>query len=169
MQFAAAGAVENAAGGLVSGRIGVDTGAVGAVTVSNFGTIEGGGGVSVRFGSSGDRLFAGAGSTCLGEARGGGGTLELASGPGGLGGIIAGLGAVGTASGAQSLTFGGFGTYVLDAGGTWTLTGTNSLAAGQILSDQGTLIVAGALVNAGTIQGGPRGRRAGDGDGDSGC
>ncbi len=45
------------------------------------------------------------------------------------------------------MTVSGFGTYQLDAGTSWTLTGTNALAAGQ------SVTVAGALANTGALTG----------------
>ena len=62
-----------------------------------------------------------------GAVEGGGGTLELANGSG----TISGLGAVGTVSGAEGITFVGFGHDVIDAGASFTLSGTNTLAAYQ--------------------------------------
>jgi len=37
------------------------------------------------------------------------------------------------------MTFSGFGSYVIDAGGSWTLAGTNTLAANESLTNFGTL------------------------------
>ncbi len=134
---------------LIEGLIGVYAGSGGAATVTSWGTIEGTGGVSVQFRSASDRLIAEAGSTWVGSVQGGGGTLELAGGTG----TITGLGATGTISVAEAMTFSGFGTYQLDAGGSWTVTGTNALAAGDNLLVGGTLTIAGTVTSAGTITG----------------
>ena len=138
---------------LIGGYIGVYAGPSGVATVTNFGTLRGRGGVAVQFKSAGDRLIAEAGSTFLGVAQGGGGALELANGIG----TITGLGASGTLSGAEALIFSGFGSYAIDAGASWTLVGTNALAAGQSLTHDGTVSLAGSLSNAGAITGGAGG------------
>ncbi len=108
-------------------------------TVTNFGTIEGAGGVAVAFGYATDRLIVEAGSSLIGVAQGGGGSLELAKGTGAISGL-------GTA-------FTSFGRYLVDTGGTWTLTGANTLAAGTTLTNSGQLIVTGSLTNLGMVKG----------------
>ena len=125
---------------LISGYIGIYAAAAAVATVTNFGTIQGTGGVSVSFHSSKDRLIDEGGSTLIGVAKGGGGVLELAAG----GGKLTGLGSA----------FTGFGAYVVDAGKSWTLSGTNSLAAARTLTNQGSLSVAGTMINAGVVTGG---------------
>jgi len=107
---------------LITAAIGVSVGT--GVTVTNFATILGSD-ESVQFGSPSDRLIAEAGSDFVGAAQGSGGTLELAA----ASGTISGLGALGTISGGITMTFFTFGSYDLDAGGSWTFTGTNTLAA----------------------------------------
>jgi fibronectin-binding autotransporter adhesin len=134
---------------LIEGLVGVYAGAGGAATVTSFGTIDGTGGTSVQFMSASDRLIVEAGSTWIGAAQGGGGTLELAGGKG----TITGLGATGSVSKAEVLTFGGFGSYVLDAAGTWTLNGTNALAAGDSLDVGAALTISGTVTGPGTIVG----------------
>jgi hypothetical protein len=136
---------------LIEGLVGVYGGTGGAATVTNWGTILGTAGVAVQFMSASDRLIAESGSTWVGAVQGGGGTLELAGGK--AKGAITGLDATGTLSGAEAMTFGGFGTYAIDAGGTWTLSGTNVLAAGSSLIDAGALTIAGTVTSAGTIAG----------------
>jgi hypothetical protein len=142
-----------AASALIQGYVGVY--AAGTVTVVNFGSIDGtvasllspGGGFSVEFKSAADRLVAESGSSFVAPVAGGGGTFELAAGNG----TITGLGKSATVTGAVTADFGGFGTYVLDAGGAWTLTGANSLAAGNSLTIAATLTDPGALSNHGTV------------------
>jgi hypothetical protein len=134
---------------LTSGLVGVYVGATASATVTNFATIEGTGGVAVQFASAADNLVAEAGSTWIGSVQGAGGTLELAGGTG----TLTGLGTTGTVSGAEAMTFSGFGAYLIDAGGTWTLSGTNALAAGASLTDAGSLTITGTLSSAGTIAG----------------
>jgi hypothetical protein len=141
VDLSSGGSLINTAGGLISGIAGVYAGASGA-TVSNFGTITGSGGTSVQFGASGDRLIAEAGSTWNGAVKGGGGTLELANGTG----TISGLGSAGTLSGAEAMSFSGFGSYLIDAGADWTLAG--GLAAGKTLTNAGTLSGGVALAAA---------------------
>ena len=129
----------------IEGATGVYARAGGALTVTNFGLIEGTGGVAVKFLAAGDRLIDEAAARFVGAVAGGGGTLELAAGKG----TISGLGT----------SFIGFGAYVVDAGAAWSLRGTNSLAAGSSLANHGTVTVgnaamlqaAGALVNSGAI------------------
>ena len=155
----AGGRVVNGAPGvstaLIAGNAGVYAAHGAGATVINFGTISGQDSgsypaVAVKFGAASDRLVVEAGSVLINGAIGGGGTLELASGKG----TISGLGAVGTISAAAAMTFGGFGAYAIDKGSSWTLVGTNTLAAGQNLSVAGTLSGSGTLaVNGGTIVG----------------
>jgi len=134
---------------LIQGRVGVYAGS--PATVTNYGTIAGTGGTSVRFTTASDRLIAEAGSTFVGKVVGGGGTLQLAGGTG----TITGLGgAAATLSGAEAMNFSGFGAYQTGAGGNWTLAGNNNLAAAQTLLDIGVLTLSGSLLNAGLIRGG---------------
>ena len=147
---------------LISGGVAVYAAAGSAATVTNFGSLVGSSSVSVQFMSNADRLIAEAGSTFMGGVQGGGGTLELANGSG----TISGLGAVATVSGAEGITLMGFGHYVIDAGASFTLTGTNTLAAYQQVANYGTLLgnltlgsstdhlVLGADSVSGTIAGG---------------
>ncbi len=151
VQLGSGGIVVNGAAGsssaLIEGRIGVFASPVGLATVTNFGTIAGSGGVSVQLTMASDRLIAEAGSTFIGAVLGGGGTLELAGGTGG----ITGLGASGSLAGSEAIAFSGFGAYVIDKGGPWILAGTNVLRAGVGLLDSGILTIAGSLANAGTV------------------
>jgi len=109
--------------------------------VTNFGAIDDAGGVAVQFMSSSDRLIDEAGSTFTGAVMGGGGTLELATGSGSI------------AEGATS--FSGFGAYVVDAGGDWTLAGAGTVSAAA------SMIVAGYLLTIDAITGGSGGAGSG--------
>jgi len=135
---------------LVEGDFGVYF--AGAGTVTNYGTIEGTGGVSVQFKTAGDRLVAEAGSVFIGAIQGDGGTLEVAGGTG----TITGLGGNGALSGGDTASFSGFKAYVIDDGGTWTIDG-GTLAATQSLTlanADGILdgsTAAGSVTNAGEI------------------
>jgi len=135
----AGGLVINGAAGatnaLITGRTGVYAVAAGAVTVNNYGTVQGTGGVSISFHSSADRLMCETGSTFLGVVQGGGGLLELAGGSG----TITNIGAAATVTGSAALSFSAFGAYRFDAGGAWALAGTTVLAAGQTVTNFATL------------------------------
>lgn len=119
--------------GTVSGHtaITMSNGATSATgTVVNFGSIvstAGAAGTAIRFGSGTERLVLHAGSSITGKVFGGSGsnTLELASGGAGTTGSI----------GSQFLNFG---TVVVDAGASWTLTGTNTMGT---VTNNGTLAV----------------------------
>jgi hypothetical protein len=139
---------------LIEGLVGVYAGAGGAATVTNWGAVDGTGGISVQFKSASDRLIAEAGSTWIGSVQGGGGTLELGGGTG----TVTGLGSTGTLSGAEAMTFSGFGSYAIDAGGSWALTGATVLAsqaltvAGTLtIADKASLTVQGVVANSGRI------------------
>jgi hypothetical protein len=142
---------------LISGYYGVYIGVAGVGTVTNYGAIDGVGGHGVELNGSSDRLIAEAGSSVIGLASSWGGTLELASGVG----VITGLGATGTISGSEAMTFSGFGTYQLDAGTNVTLAGASNLgspqslalAAGAALTNKGTLTSAGTLMLSGKLSG----------------
>ena len=117
-------------------------------TVVNFGTITG----TVKFtGYAGSRLVVQSGSTILGLVFNQGGTLELASGSG----TISGLGSTSAAtlSGGATATFRGFGAYAIDAGSSWTLSGTNTLNSGATFTDDGSLTNTGALTLHWTVTG----------------
>jgi len=144
------GGATNAAAQII-GAVGVSTGS-GAATVVNFGTIEGTSGISVAFAKASDRLIAEAGSICLGVVTGGGGTLELAKAGGTITGLGAGNGAV---TGADTLSFGRFGSLVIDAGGSWALSGTLAEAvdnAGLIVSTGATASLQGGVINDGLLE-----------------
>jgi hypothetical protein len=111
-------------------------------TIVNFGTIEGGGyGISVALSGAGDEVIAEAGSTFIGTIEGGGGALALAGG--GTGTIVS-LGDGGALFGAVQARFMHFDTYVIEAGGSWTLDVSNEV-------NQGTLINTAFLTIAGTV------------------
>ena len=101
-----------------------------AGTLTNAGTINGGGGTAVTFAASSDRLILNPGATFGGTVVGGGvnTTLELAQGSG-----IGTLNALGT-------TFTNFGTVIVDSGATWTVKALSSALAGVALLGNGTAI-----------------------------
>ncbi|MEP6968637.1 MAG: hypothetical protein ABI906_11225, partial [Pseudomonadota bacterium] len=125
------------------GAVGVVTSFAYASMVENAGTIQGLN-QSVVFNSNRDVLVADAGAQFIGAVVGGGGNFELAGGTG----VITGLGGSGQLTGDDSAVFSGFGSYGIDAGGVWSLSGTNALGAGQSLTVDGGLIVGGSLHEA---------------------
>jgi len=161
--MAKGGQVTNLAGGTIAGHNGILlTG--GAGTVENAGTIGSfffsppgtvaGTGDAVRLASGDtDRVIADPGAVFIGTVDGGnavgGGfvsTLELAS--------AASQGAISSLGGQ----FINFGQVVVDASANWQLTGTNTLALGSVLTNQGTLKLtaanftdSGLLVNNGVL------------------
>jgi hypothetical protein len=147
------GLVENGAGGassaLIVGSVGIYVGASGAGTVVNFATIEGTSGTSVLLKSARDRLIAEAASRFIGTADGGGGVLEIDGGTN----TVTGLGAAATLSGSDSMSFAGFGAYLIGAGGGWRLEGRDTLDAGADLTVAGTLSISGMLSNEGVVSG----------------
>ena len=145
--FLNGGSVTNLAGGTISGDWGVFVGpgtlfgAAGTVITS--GTIIGTNGTAVSLPSGfADLLVDNPGAVFTGVADGGnvtGGStavsmLEL--GAASLQGTLSGLGT----------NFVDFGRVLIDVGASWQLTGTNTIAAGVSLVDQGTL-----LLNAATL------------------
>jgi plastocyanin len=124
---------------LITGFIGIDGTGDGDLVVQNFGTIEGTGGEAILLGSPSDTLIAEAGATFIGTVDGAGGTLVLAADAGA--GTLTGLGT----------SFTNFNDVSVASGAAWTLTGVNSIAAGTVLTNNGTLRDAGTLVNGGTI------------------
>jgi len=163
VSLAEGGDLTNGPGGYISGYFGVEADSAGA-TVTNFGTILGHTRPSVSFSAASDRLISEAGSGLVGFASGGGvATVELASGTG----TITGLGNLGIVSVAETVEFYQFASYVLDAGGSWTLAGANILNAGQSMTSEAALVQGagstltvengasfadqGPIANAGTI------------------
>ena len=126
---------------LISGGTGILGAGYSATTITNFGTIEGTGGVAVKLAAKADRLIDWAGGSFIGAVVASGGTLELA----GVGGVI---GDLGVAS-----SFSGFGAYYFDLHSQWMLTGSDTLAASQTLTNGGSLAVSGTLTNNGLLVG----------------
>ena len=139
----AVGHVTNAAGASIEGgSIGVVLAAGG--TVINAGSITGGEGKALVFyGNAVGRVVVDAGAVFNGNVVGSGSasnTLELASSA--AAGTISGLGT----------SFVNFGSVLVDGGARWELTGSNSLASGSTLTNNGTLSLSGAtLADAGGI------------------
>ena len=124
---------------LITGNIGIQGGTQFGDTVINYGVIEGTGGLAVQFSYAGGVFVAETGSKAVGAVQGGGGTLAL---PGGTG-TITGLGVAASLSGSVDMAFSGFGSYVIDAGASWTLAGAHALTD-QTITNFGTLL--GTLV-----------------------
>jgi hypothetical protein len=125
------GNVTNFSGGAISatGNYGVYIGG-GAGIVTNAGTITGPQyAVDFATSSSANRLIVDPGATFNGAVNGNGGSLELSGGTGSVGSI-------------GSSSFSGFNQLIADAGGSWTLTGSNSIANTQ---DNANLVIAGSL------------------------
>lgn len=140
--------VINRAGGFIEGGYGVKDNGAGTNTVTNYGTIQGTGGIAVQLKTSTDELVIEAGSTLIGSVNGGGGTLVF--GAGGGAGSESGVGS-GTLSGSAPGIFSGFATYQIQSGADWTFTGANTAGSGTLLADAGTLTVAGSLLANGTF------------------
>jgi hypothetical protein len=112
------------------------------VTVKNFGNIAGEH-FSVLMMSGGGRVIAEQGSSFSGEAYGHGGTLELAGG----GTTISNIGTTAQVNGSISGHFIDFGTYQFDAGGSWTLAGSdNQLGYGDHFIDNGVMGIGSTTV-----------------------
>ena len=122
--------------GTITGRSTVVS-ITGAGTIVNAGTIasmEGAAGTAISFQSGTGRLVDDPGSVIVGRISGSGNsTLELASGV-----STGGLGGVGT-----SIT--GFSTFAVDAGATWTLTGTYGLP--DVINDGILAIASGSSLD----------------------
>jgi hypothetical protein len=129
----------------------------GSSTLTNYGTIEGGGGLAVSLGASTATLVAEAQSAFEGEVVGGGGTLVLASGAGTLSGL--GGGDVTVSTSMPTTSFNDFGSLELDSATRFTLSGNGTISSGDTLIDAGiltdgsgaTLTAAGTLSGAGTL------------------
>jgi hypothetical protein len=134
--------VTNTAGATISaGAYAVFLGGPG--TVENLGSLSGGSyAVDFSVNSSANLLQVGAGATFTGSVNGDGGAIELLSGGAGtIGGI------------SNSGQFWGFQSLNADAGGAWTLTGSDAIANvinNGALSVNGSLDVTSALNAAST-------------------
>ena len=137
--------VTNGVKGDASAFIGGDIGIAatsGATVITNFGTIDGYGGSALVFGDGNDELFAEAGSSLIGTAVGGGGTLDIVGGVSTLNG----LGATGTLSGAISMPFTGFSSYIVSGGASVTFAGADTVSSGKRLVCAGSLATAAGAV-----------------------
>jgi hypothetical protein len=142
----AGGSVTNQSGGVISGYEGIF--AEGAMTVVDAGTITGSTDAVEFAASFANRLVIDPSAVLSGQVTGGNAigaahvsTLELAS-----------AGSAGTLSGLGT-QFVDFAQVTVDAHARWTLTATNTIAAGATLTNAGTLTDAGTLTNAGTLSG----------------
>jgi len=137
-------------GALIEGYSGVIVAAANA-TVTNYGAIEGLGGLAIELNSS-DTLAVEAGSTFIGVALGLGATIDLASGVGTLSAL--GGGYVTVSGSMAATTFTAFNTIEVAAGATFTDTGAVTIAAGDSLIAAGSLTLGGTktgVANAGTL------------------
>jgi hypothetical protein len=135
----------------ITGRYGVFGGSAGAITLTNFGTVHGFGGTAVYFGNSADVLNVEAGSAFIGAVTGDGGVLNLATGTGTLSGIT-GTGTVTVSGSMAATTFQNFNLLEIGAGARFTDGGAVTVAAGQTIINSGTLTLAGAVSNSGTLE-----------------
>ncbi|HXV00419.1 MAG TPA: hypothetical protein VG166_07965 [Caulobacteraceae bacterium] len=120
-----------------------------AATVINFGTIEGADS-SVLFQTPNNLLIAEAGAVFDGYVSGGGGAFDFNGGTGAISDLGVGGGVV---TGDVSATFGDFGSYLIGAGGDWTLSsGALGSVDAQTLTVNGALNVTGALSVAAAAQ-----------------
>ena len=136
-----AGSVSNA--GTLDGYFGAQFTGTYNNTLVDSGTIIGRSGTAVAFGSGNDLLqFNPSTSIAIsGVVDGGGGTNKLEFASGASAGTLSGIG----------LNFINFSIDTVDAGASWVLTGSNTIAAGVTLTNSGTLTDAGTLTNAGII------------------
>jgi autotransporter passenger strand-loop-strand repeat protein len=134
------GHVDNYASASIVGSMGINL--VSGGSVFNGGTITGSGGTAIYFGGSSNLLAAYPGAVFNGVVIGstsGTNALELKSG--GSTGTLAGLGT----------SFTNFGTVTVDRSAAWKLTGTNTIAPGESLTDDGDLDNTGALSGGVTL------------------
>jgi hypothetical protein len=129
----------------------------GVGTVTNFGTIAGYSGASVRFTNAADRLIVEAGAVFTGAVAGGGGTLDLVGGTGTNVGLIEAMGPGSLVIGKTTIANAG---DLVEANGFVELAlstitvGTVSVAAGAVLKGEAASAISGATVtNAGTLVG----------------
>ena len=134
----------------MTGDIGVYVGSGSTSTVTNFGTIDGQGGLAVLFNSYTDVLVVEAGAAFIGEVFGDGGTLELGSGLGTISNLFVGGDVV--VSGVVPLsTFVSFATVQIDAAASFTMSGNNTISVGDALTILGAASTTGTLTNAGEL------------------
>jgi len=113
-----------------------------AGTLRNAGTIIGSGGAAVLFAAGDDKVVVSPGAVFIGGVTAsstGANTLELAAGS--RFGVLGGIGG----------KFRDFGTVSVDAGARWRLSGTNSLAGGSTISDNGVLLAKGDIAVGGDL------------------
>ncbi len=121
-------------------------GASGATLVDSGTIFNPSGGGAVYFGSFGSNLlelipgYSIVGAVGGNSQPGANNTIELASS--GTAGTVSGLG----------VKFTHFGAIIVDTGANWSLSSENTIGAGVVVSDDGTLTATGNLTNAGIIQ-----------------
>ncbi len=142
--FGGGGVVTNGSAGdrtaLITGGIGIAALGTAGTTVTNFATIASiygdPRGTAISFANAKAVLVLAGGSRLVGQAVGGGGTLDLAAagGPGTLSGL--------------GIQITGFAQYAVLAGADWTLDGVNRIGSHKTLTDAGRLALgSGGLFN----------------------
>ena len=149
VNFGRGGFVTNLASGTLAGYVGVSGGGgMTGFTVVNAGTITGSYAAVSIGGTLANRVVFDPGAVFSGYVTGGHAvgdtvtsTLELASGA-----------SAGTLSGyGVGLQFANFAQTTVDAGASWTLTGTNDFIAGTTIQNAGTLTVFNTTLNDGGV------------------
>ena len=150
INLGAGGSVTNQSGAMISGWDGIGGGGSGALTVVNAGTVSGSS-YAVRFAAGQDDLLTvDPGAVFNGTVDGGNAvgaanvsTLELATGA--SAGTLFGLGT----------KYINFAQVTVDAGANWTLTGYNTIATGDTLTNSGSLTISsvGTLSGSGLVDG----------------
>ncbi len=161
VKFLAGGQVSNgvgAASALIAGVTGVRLDGANT-TLTNAGTILGTSGAAARLnGYTTNRLVIIPGAVFEQDSLGSAGVVQAQYGFGQVNTMeLASAATGGTVSGVGS-QFLGFGAVAIDAGAIWTITGSNSLAAGVTLTNSGSLVLgnatlsgAASVINNGTL------------------
>ncbi|HEY2179492.1 MAG TPA: hypothetical protein VGH15_13005, partial [Caulobacteraceae bacterium] len=123
----------------IAGHMGVIAGAKAIVTIANFSTIQGDAGDAVDLLNSSDRFITHPGSDLIGTVKAAGGVLEFAAG------------AATYMRDTLGGSYTGFGAYRIDAGGSWSMHGTNAIQSGVTFANYGHLNLYGTLSNNGDV------------------
>lgn len=138
----AAGASTVSNTGTIVGYVGIGFGGTVTQTVIDSGTIVGSGGTAVAFAAGDDTLIFNPGTLRIqGTVDGGGGTNTLEFASAGIAGTLTGVGA----------DFVNFTKGTVDIGAYWVLAGTNTIGSGTTLTNAGFLADTGTLSNLGSL------------------